>query len=88
MGSDLILAIIIGLLVLGAVYLALDVVFPSRDRYVHRVKVHIAGAGGLLVAITLQQNPALLQKVSGQLLWMFLAILVGLLALLRIMFRR
>jgi len=45
MDYNLVTAMAIGLLVFGATYLILDVVFPSRDETVRRVKLIFAGAG-------------------------------------------
>ena len=81
-------ALAVGLLVLGAVYLALDVVFPSRDMSVRRTKAVFAGAGGFLVIILLWQDPRLLQDISRRLMWELIGIVFALLVLLRAVIRR
>ncbi len=78
----------VGLLVFGAVYLALDMVFPSRDMSVRRVKALFAGAGFLLVSISLWEDPHLLQEISRRLTWELIGIVFALLVLLRVMLRR
>lgn len=88
MDTDLVMAMAIGLLVFGAVYLALDVAFPSRDMSVRKAKALFAGAGGVLVTISLWTNPHLLQEISRRLFWELIGIVFALLVLLRAVIRK
>jgi TRAP-type uncharacterized transport system fused permease subunit len=88
MDADLIMALAIGLMVLAAIYLAVDLAFPNRDPSTGKAKGVFAGAAGLLVAVYLWRDPAALRDVSGQLAWQAIAIVVALLALLRGVIRR
>jgi hypothetical protein len=88
MDTDLVMAIAIGLLVFGAVYLTLDVAFPSRDVSVRKAKALFAGAGGLLVTLSLWQDPHLLQQISHRLMWELVGIVFALLVLLRAVIRK
>ncbi len=88
MDTDLVIAISIGLLVFGALYLALDTVFPRRDQSTRRAKALISGAGFLLVTLFLREDPTLLQEISGELVLALVAVVVALLALLRAALRR
>jgi hypothetical protein len=88
MNADFIMAITIGLLVLGAVYLALDVAFPGREPSLRKAKGVFAGAAGLLVAVYLWKDPRALQEVSSRLAWAAIAVVIVLLALLREVLRR
>lgn len=88
MDTDLVMAMAIGLLVFGAVYLALDVAFPSRDTSVRKAKALFAGAGGLLVTVSLWKDPHLLQGISRQLMWELIGIVFALLVLLRAAIRK
>ena len=81
-------AMAVGLLVFGAVYLALDVVFPSHDFSVRRVKAIFAGAAGFLVAVSLWKDPHLLQEISRRLTWELIGIVFALLVLLRVLLRK
>jgi len=81
-------AMAVGLLVFGAVYLALDVVFPSRDFSVRRAKAIFAGAAFLLVYISLWEDPHLLQEISRRLTWELVGIVFALLVLLGAVIRR
>lgn len=87
MDYNLVTAMAIGLLVFGATYLILDVVFPSRDETVRRVKLIFAGAGYFLVGISLWKNPHLLQEISRRLMWELIGIVFALLVLLRVVIR-
>jgi hypothetical protein len=51
MDTNLVLALAIGLLALGAIYLALDVAFPGREPSLRKAKGIFGGAAGLLVAV-------------------------------------
>jgi hypothetical protein len=88
MDAEFVMALAIGLMVLGAIYLALDLVFPSHDASVRKTKGVFAGAAGLLVTLYLWQDPQLLQEVSRRLVWQSLAVVLALLALLRGVIRR
>ena len=81
-------AMAVGLLVFGAVYLALDGVFPSRDFSVRRVKAIFAGAAGFLVTMSLWKDPCLLQEISRRLTWELISIVFALLVLLRVLLRK
>ncbi len=88
MDTNLVLTLAIGLIVLAAIYLALDLVFPGRDPSVRKAKGVFAGAAGLLVAVYLWQDPHLLQEVSGRLVWYAIAVVIATLVLLREVIRR
>ena len=77
------MALAIGVLVLGAVYLTLDQVFPNREPGIRKAKGVFAGAAGFLVTMYLLQNPPFLQEVSRQLVLQAVAIVFALLLLLR-----
>ncbi|MFB0535221.1 MAG: hypothetical protein ACETWR_09580 [Anaerolineae bacterium] len=88
MDTNLVIATAIGLLVFGAVYLALDVAFPSHDASVRKAKALFAGAGGLLATLSLWKDPHLLQQISQRLFWELVGIVFALLVLLRAVIRR
>lgn len=88
MKPDLFMALAIGLMVFGALYLALDVAFPGRDGAMRKAKIIFAGAGYLVVTITLWQDPGLLHQVAGQLTWELMLVVIAMLALLRAVLRR
>lgn len=88
MDSTLATALTIGILVFGAVYLALDVVFPSRDMSVRKAKALFAGAGGVLVTMSLWEDPRLLQEISHRLTLELIGVVFALLLVLRTMLRR
>lgn len=86
--DTLVTAIAIGVLVFGALYLTLDVVFPNRDGTIRRVKLVFAGAGYFLVTWSLLRDPHLLGEISRRLTWELIGILFALLVLLRTALRR
>ena len=86
--DTLVRAIAIGVLAFGALYLSLDVAFPTRDETIRRVKLIFAGAGYFLVTWSLVKDPHLLQEISRRLTWEIIGILFALLILLRAALRR
>lgn len=67
MVTDLLPPLAIGLLVFGAVYLALDLVFPGGDYSARKTKAVFAAAGGLLVTWSLSNDPTLLEETTTRL---------------------
>lgn len=88
MDSELLQAVAIGLLTFGALYLALDVVFPNTDMSARKAKAIFAGAGFLLVAVSLWRDPALLREIARRMTWELIAIVFALLFALRVALRR
>jgi hypothetical protein len=86
--NEIVPALAIGLLVFGAVYLALDLVFPGGDRSVRKAKAIFAGAGYLLVTWSLWKDPTLLDEVSAQFVGLLIGVVVALLLALRTALRR
>jgi len=83
MDANLVTALAIGLMVFAALYLALNLVFPSKSAGVRKAKAIFAGAGYLLVAVTLWQDPAMLKNVADRLTWELIAVVVALLVFLQ-----
>jgi hypothetical protein len=88
MDSELVQAVAIGLLTFGALYLSLDIVFPDADMSARKVKAIFAGAGFLLVAISLWRDPALLRETARRMTWELIAVVFALLLALRMALRR
>ena len=88
MDYHLVKAMAVGMLVFGALYLALDVVFPSRYEGTRKAKALFAGAGFLLVSVSLWKDPRALEDISRRLTLEMLAVVFVVLALLRLALRR
>ena len=83
MTTDLLPALAIGLLVFGAIYLALDLVFPTSGASARKAKALFAGAGYLLVTWSLWKDPTLLEETSARLVGLLISVVVALLLALR-----
>lgn len=78
MSSNYLQALLIGIMVTGAVFVALQSVFGNGAR---RALGIFAGAAGLLTTLWLQENPAALREYSAEIVAAAIAVVLAFLAI-------
>lgn len=83
MDSNLVQPLLIGILVLAAVYIGLRQVFTSASSSIKRSAIVFAAACGLLTTFWLMENPQALANYSAQIVAAGVAVVLALLVLAR-----